>query len=108
MGVKLKRCNKTIEEDIEIFYDAIEMDGEKVFLRELLKKIRIELLHEIEAIENEIESIRAIKIQESLRDKWMNIFHFLSKKWPNESKARDRIEAFYIPGLDKFKPEAGR
>ena len=80
IGVKLKQCYKKIEEDIEISDDAIEMDGEKVFLRELLKKIRIELLHEIEAIENEIESIHAIKIQESLHDKWMNIFHFLSKK----------------------------
>ena len=104
MGLKLKRCYKKIEDDIEISDDAIEMEDEKVFLKELLKKIRIELLHEIEDIENEIENIHLIKIQEPLHEKWMNVFHFLSKKWPNESKARARIEAFYIPGLDKFKP----
>ena len=97
MGMKLKRCYKKIEDDIEISDDAIEMEDEKKFLKELINKIRIELLREIETINN-------INVEEPLHEKWMNVFHFLSKKWPNESKARARIEAFYIPGLDKFKP----
>ena len=78
-----------------------------IFLEELKKKIRDELNREREKIEKEIAEIDAIEIKDNLQEKWMTVFHFLSKKWPNESPAHSRIEAFYIPGLDKFKPDRG-
>ena len=70
---------------------------EEVFLKDLLQLIREEIL-------KDLDKINSIKIEEPLHDKWMSIFDFLSKKWPNESPARNKIESFYRIGLDKFKP----
>ena len=70
---------------------------EEVFLKDLLQLMREEIL-------KELEKINSIKIETPLHDKWMSIFDFLSKKWPNDSPARNRIESFYKIGLDKFKP----